>query len=44
MCGVICRVSKVEFGFAACFRMEEVMRVWRVIFVREDGARGGRLA
>ena len=42
MRGVICWISRVEFRFAECFRMEEVMRVWRgVVFVREGGARGG---
>ena len=33
MWGVICRISRVELGFAASFRREEVMRFWRELFL-----------
>jgi len=40
--GVICRIIRVEFGFAACFRREEVMRVGRGSFLCVKAELGGR--
>lgn len=42
MWGVICRIIRVEFGFAACFRREEVMRVGRGSFLCVKAELGGR--